>query len=195
MVINKGGERNRQGEHCCKNTLRDAKAGVDARGWVTTRSSAPIKKEARREDGDAPRAPSPNPTPIPPTGPGSQRPNRLEKHVPRSRWYTDRTPSPTSGVARRRGSCGRPTRPSLSAPVHKQNFAALLTPSTRRRSTARRTQWLICAHRSAPSRASSGASRSCTAARRTSCGRDTWLRLHWKTRRPTSASGRSAARS
>ena len=39
-----------------------------------------------------PRAPSPNPTPIPPTGPGSQRPNRLEKHVPRSRWYTDQDP-------------------------------------------------------------------------------------------------------
>ena len=38
------------------------------------------------------RAPSPNPTPIPPTGPGSQRPNRLEKHVPRSRWYTDQDP-------------------------------------------------------------------------------------------------------
>ena len=39
-----------------------------------------------------PRAPSPNPTLIPPTGPGSQRPNRLEKHVPRSRWYTDQDP-------------------------------------------------------------------------------------------------------
>ena len=38
------------------------------------------------------RPPSPNPTPIPPTGPGSQRPNRLEKHVPRSRWYTDADP-------------------------------------------------------------------------------------------------------
>ena len=38
------------------------------------------------------RPPSPNPTPIPPTGPGSQRPNRLEKHVPRSRWYTDQDP-------------------------------------------------------------------------------------------------------
>ena len=86
-----------------------------------------------------PRAPSPNPTP---TGPGSQRPNRLEKHVPRSRWYTDQDP-----IADER-------RRAEARQLREAHEAELVGASAQ---TKFRGAPLICAHRSAPSRASSDA--------------------------------------
>ena len=134
-VINKAAASNRQGEHWLqKHPPRRKGRLVDARGWFRNkRRPQRAEKEAAEKMEMPPRAPSPE----------NERPYRPQGRVPNGRtaWRSTcraragtptRTPSPTSGVARRRGSCGRPTRPSLSAPVHKQNFAALLTPSTRR---------------------------------------------------------------
>ena len=83
------------------------------------------------------RPPSPNPTPIPPTGPGSQRPNRLEKHVPRSRWYTDQDPIADERRREEARQLREAHEAESSAPGLQHDYAALLhaidAPPARRR--------------------------------------------------------------